>query len=128
MIRTERLVPTPDKSHVSDSALADRPAPGYGRSMTVVDGDPGFDTLAYVRRLKTAGVGEKQAEAHAEAARAARAGLATKADLDTLESRIDVKIAALRADLYRALWIQTGALAGTIVATAGVVIAAVKLL
>ena len=96
--------------------------------MTVVDGDPGFDTLAYVRRLKTAGVGEKQAEAHAEAARAARAGLATKADLDTLESRIDVKIAALRADLYRALWIQTGALAGTIVATAGVVIAAVKLL
>ena len=96
--------------------------------MTVVDGDPGFDTLAYVRRLKTAGVGEKQAEAHAEAARAARAGLATKADLDTLESRIDVKIAALRADLYRALWIQTGALAGTIVATAGGVIAAVKLL
>ena len=96
--------------------------------MTIVDADPGFDTLAHVRRLEAAGVGEKQAEAHAEAARAARAGLATKADLDTLESRIDVKIAALRADLYRALWIQTGALAGTIVAAAGVVIAAVKLL
>ena len=96
--------------------------------MTVVDADPGFGTLACVRRLKAAGVGEKQAEAHAEAARAARAGLATKADLDTLESRIDVKIAALRADLYRALRIQTGAIIGTIVAAAGVVIAAVEFL
>ena len=43
-----------------------------------------------------------------------------KADLNALR-------AELRADLYRALWIQTGAIAGTIVAAAGFVVA-VKLM
>ena len=46
---------------------------------------------------------------------------AVRADLDNLESR-------MQATLYRALWMQTGAIVGTIVATAGVVVAAVKLL
>ena len=44
--------------------------------------------------------------------------MATKADLET-------GLSNLRADLYRALWIQAGAIAGTIVAA---VIAIVKLL
>ena len=34
----------------------------------------------------------------------------------------------MQATLYRALWMQTGAIVGTIVATAGVVVAAVALL
>ena len=52
-----------------------------------------FDTLAYARRLKEAGVDDAQAEAHAEAVRdAVTEGVATKADLET-------SIAGLRADL-----------------------------
>ena len=89
--------------------------------MAVTDTDPGFDTLAYAQTLREAGVEERQAEAHAAAARNSQAGLATKADLNALR-------AELRADLYRALWIQTGAIAGTIVAAAGFVVAAVKLM
>ena len=65
----------------------------------------GFDTLAYARRLKEAGVSDEQAEAHAEAVRAAMThGVATKADL-----------ADLRADIYRALWIQGAGLVAIIV-------------
>ena len=69
-----------------------------------------FDALAYARRLREASVEAKQAEAHAEAARTIRAGLATKADLDagldSLEMRFDARLATLRADIYRALWVQ----------------------
>ena len=69
------------------------------------DTTTGFDTLAYARRLKEAGVSDKQAEAHAEAIRAAMThGVATKADL-----------ADLRADIYRALWIQGASLVAIIV-------------
>lgn len=73
--------------------------------MASIDTDSGFDTLAYAQRLKAAGVEDKQAEAHAAAARDSQAGLATKADLEYL---------ATKADLYRALWIQTGAIAGIV--------------
>ena len=53
----------------------------------------GFDTLAYARRLKEAGVDEAQAEAHAEAVRAAiTEGAATKADLAALETRLTVRL------------------------------------
>ena len=53
-----------------------------------------FDTLAYARRLREAGVPQPQAEAHADAAREfVMAELVTKTDLQTavslLESRID---------------------------------------
>ncbi len=57
--------------------------------------DPDFDTLAHVRTLREAGVEQKQAEAHAEAGRAIRAGLATKADLAVIEA----DIAAIKARL-----------------------------
>ena len=101
--------------------------------------DPDFDTLAHVRTLREAGVEQKQAEAHAEAARAIRVGLATKADLaaieadlaaikarlDTFATKADLAVIearldrfatkadldrfATKADLYRVLWMQTGA-------------------
>ena len=96
--------------------------------MAVTDTDPGFDTLAYAQTLREAGVEERQAEAHAAAARNSQAGLATKADLIALRADFNALRAELRADLYRALWIQTGAIAGTIVAAAGFVVAAVKLM
>ena len=82
--------------------------------------NPGFDTLAYTQTLKAAGVEEKQAEALAAAARDSQAGLATKAHLDALRAELRADNAALRADmrsdLYRALWIQTGAIVGLVVA------------
>ena len=60
------------------------------------DTTTGFDTLAYARRPKEAGVSDAQAEAHAEAVRdAVTRGAAAKTDL-----------AELRADIYRTLWIQ----------------------
>ena len=71
------------------AVLAAARAPVYGRRM---DTDPGFDTFAYAQRLKAAGVEDKQAEAHAAAARDSQAGLATKADLDNLEARLETKI------------------------------------
>ena len=110
-------------------APARRLVEGYVRGMSMADPDTDadFDTLAYARRLREAGVEAKQAEAHAEAARTVRAGLATKADLDAglnnLEMRFDARIAALRADIYRALWVQTGAFAAIMTA----IIAAFKL-
>ena len=64
--------------------------------MAIADTDPDFDTLAHARTLREAGVEDKQAEAHAEAARALRAGLATKAYLDA-------GLSGLRADIYRIL-------------------------
>ena len=45
-------------------------------------------------------------DTHAALRALTRAGVATKADLDTGLAALDAKIAALRADLYRALWIQ----------------------
>ena len=69
-----------------------------------------FDTLDAMRRLEKAGMERTQAEATVETIRDAQAGLATKADLRTelaaLESRLCSAIAELRADVYRALWIQ----------------------
>ena len=91
--------------------------------MAVADTDTDFDTLADARMLREAGVEDRQAEAHAAAARALRAGLATKADLDSLEMRLDARIADLRADLYRALWVQGASLVAVMTA----LIAAFKL-
>ena len=49
-----------------------------------------FDTLAYARKLKAAGVADAQAEAHAEAVRdAVVQGFASKADIQRLEDKID---------------------------------------
>ena len=74
-----------------------------------------FDALGATRDLEAAGIERRQAEAIAEgmrrAAGADHAEFATKADL-----------AELRADLYRALWIQAAALIGTQLAIAGFVV------
>ena len=72
-----------------------------------------FDTLDAMRRLEKAGMERAQAEATVETIREAQSELATKADLSDLrselaavKSRLLVAIVELRADLYRALWIQ----------------------
>ena len=84
--------------------------------MAAIDTDPGFDTLAWAPTLRAADVEDKQAEAHAAAVRASRSRLATKADLDNLEVRLRIDISALGARLYRAMFIQTGVIAGIVVA------------
>ena len=87
-----------------------------------------FDTLAIVQKLEAAGVDRKQAEAHAEALHDSQARLATKADIARLDNKIETMagtmatkadLADLRADFCRALWIQTGAIVGAIIAAAG---------
>ena len=68
-----------------------------------------FNPFGVARDLETAGVERKQAEAHAEALRQAatadRGECATKADLAGLEAR-----------MYRALWIQGGAIVAILTA------------
>ena len=72
-----------------------------------------FDSLTAARDLEVAGCERRQAEALAKAMRdvagASREELAAKADLTTA-------VAVLRADLYRALWIQGGAIVAILTA------------
>jgi hypothetical protein len=59
-----------------------------------------FDTLAYAKRLKSAGVPEPQAEAHAEAmADMLRSTVATKQDLKELETALRAEMATLSTAL-----------------------------
>ena len=72
-----------------------------------------FDSLTAARDLEAAGFERRQAEALAKTMRdvagADRDEFATKADLTTA-------VAVLRADLYRALWIQGGAIVAILTA------------
>lgn len=97
----------------------------YVRGMAIAETDPDFDTLAYARLLREAGVEERQAEAHAAAARTVRAGLATKADLDSLETRFNARLDTRLAALETRLTIRFFA---GLFAVGGLIVAAVKLL
>ncbi len=57
-----------------------------------------FDTFAYARRLREAGVSETQAGARTEALRAAFAdGVVTKADLRAETARLEARIGGVEA-------------------------------
>jgi hypothetical protein len=61
-----------------------------------------FDTLGYAKRLRSAGISQEQAEAHAEAAREFVMGeLVTRADLktamDTLSLRLTLRLGVMLA-------------------------------
>ena len=74
-----------------------------------------FDTLAYAKKLKKAGVPENQAEIHAEAiAELIDEQLATKKDLQILEANVTERIIR---------WV-----AGMLVAQAAIIATLVKLL
>lgn len=81
------------------------------------------DALASARTHRGAGFADRQAEAAAGVVRHGRAGLSTGEDLDKLEARMDARIAALRADIYRALWIQGAGIVAAIAVIAGLVAA-----
>jgi len=72
-----------------------------------------FDTLATARKLKAAGI----AEAQAEAARAGRSELATKADIAALKA----DIAGLEVRFYRALMVLAGFTAAVAAVAVGLV-------
>ncbi|MBF0132161.1 MAG: DUF1640 domain-containing protein [Magnetococcales bacterium] len=88
-----------------------------------------FDTLAYTKKLRAAGVPEAQAEVHAEAmAELVEERLATKLDIDLvrrdmkeMEMRLKHDSALLKHDL-------TLRLGGMMAASVGIVAALVKLL
>jgi hypothetical protein len=68
-----------------------------------------FDRLAYIDRLIRAGVSADQARAHADAMDAAlRESVATKSDVQRLESKIDLAV--------RDMTIRSGAIAMTLFA------------
>ena len=67
----------------------------------------GFDTQRAARRLTDAGLDDRAAQGVADVVDSATSGLATESSL-----------LALRAELYRALWIQG---AGIVAATAAIV-------
>lgn len=61
-----------------------------------------FDTLAYVKKLKAAGVPEEQAEVQAEAlAQLVEERLATKQDINALELELKRDMALLKADIIK---------------------------
>lgn len=72
---------------------------------------PTFDTHAAVRDLRSAGIEEPAAESIVEVVSAATSPLVTRDMLTT-------EIAGLRADMYRALWIQG---TGIVVVVAGII-------
>ena len=80
--------------------------------------DAAFDTLAATRNLEAAGVTRAHAEAIADTVRQAavadRDALATKADITHLEDKLETR--ADKVDLYRALWMQSGAIVAAVVA------------
>ena len=84
-----------------------------------------FDTLAYAKRLRDAGVPEPQAEAQsaalADALRQNAGELATKQDMQELRLDIRREIAELKADLLK--WVI-----GLFIAQVGLFAALVKLL
>ena len=82
-----------------------------------------FDTLAIARRLAEAGFDPAQADALTAALRDTRptgGEYVTPADLDARisaqDDRIDARISALEARIYRAMLLQAGAIVGAVVA------------
>ncbi len=76
-----------------------------------------FDTLATANALKEAGFEEAQATAIVDALRhAVTEEVATKATLSELRAELKTDLSELRADLYRALWLQAAGIIGLTVA------------
>ena len=78
---------------------------------------PSFDTFSAARALEAAGVERSQAETIASAiAHNGDDVLATKHDVRGLRSEFKADLANLEARMYRAFWIQGGAIVGIIAA------------
>ena len=79
-----------------------------------------FDTRQAVRTLQAAGFPEDQADAVVDTMSSAFSDtVATKADIAALEASTKADIANLKAEMFRALWIQGAGLVGVQLAIAG---------
>ena len=97
-----------------------------------------LDTHATIREFQEAGMDSRQAEVVVAAISRSDSELATKADLkaeitavradiDKLEISTKADIANLKAEVFRALWIQGAGIVGIQLAIAGLLFAALKL-
>ena len=87
-----------------------------------------FGALAAARTLLDAGFEGRQAEAIAGVVRDSRAGLATKADLDNLEARMESRIASLETRLTRLIARMDGGLIVLGTAISALIVAAVAII
>ena len=88
-----------------------------------------FDKLAYVDRLKAAGMGEREARALAEGLdQALREEVATKTDLTAVKSELAADIAAVRIDLAAVKHDLLRWMVGMAFAQVGLTVALVRLL
>ena len=74
-----------------------------------------IDTHATIRELEDAGMDSKQAEVVVAAISRSDAELATKSDLKAEIGTIRAEIADLKAEVFRALWIQGAGIVALIV-------------
>jgi hypothetical protein len=88
-----------------------------------------FDKLAYVDRLKAAGMGEREARALAEGLdQALREEVATKTDLTAVKSELAADIAAVRTELAAIKHDLLRWMVGMAFAQVGLTVALVRLL
>jgi len=66
--------------------------------------------IATLKKLEAVGFEHNQAAAIVEAVEVAETELATKSDLAQLETRLETRMAQMETRLYRALWVQFGAI------------------
>ena len=99
-----------------------RPAIGAGRSGIRTMTSTPFNSFHAARALESAGVERSQAEAIASAIGhsgdyATKTDIhAVKSDLHAFKSEINARLASLEARMYRALWIQGGAIVAVVTA------------
>ena len=90
--------------------------------------DVAFDTHAEIRKLEQSGIPLRHAEALVSMVARAPTNTLVIETLEHLKVQVDTNmatkadLATLRADLYRVLWLQGGALATLIVALAGMIL------
>ncbi len=71
-------------------------------------------TLEALDQLETAGFNRDQARAIVASFEQGDARLATRADLATFQAATKAELAQLEARIFRALWIQTGAIVAAV--------------
>ena len=88
-----------------------------------------FDTLRAAQALRDAGFDDAQSEAIvATIQRSLGEDVTTKSDLFAVKSDLETKLVELRADIYRALWIQGGILGTIMLGIATVAVAIIALI
>ena len=88
-----------------------------------------FDTLRAAQALRDAGFDDAQSEAIvATIQKSLGENVATKSDLFAVKSDLETKLVELRADIYRALWIQGGVLGTIMLGIATVAVAIIALI